>query len=332
MIPADDFDLQAYKLEGELRLAIAKAYQSAVDAIDLDALADAIAADDEAAISAILSIDIDRQDDLYIALGNGLIYALLGGIVIAMKAFASRHSSRVDTLSEAPRINAELRRNVIEPLAQRAQQSMMATLKTLRGSGLDPMEIAEAIRQSLNLAPDQALSAARFRLAFRDALTHPKRRVQGDAVTIPQAVRTLIKGRHYGYLNAAQRSVMSHALMGEMTTKDTARLVNRHARALANYRHDVIARQEAIRAINAGEYLAFRQGTANRSIPRSARRYWQTVGDERVRHNHRLVPGLNEQGVGVGQMFQTPLGPVLYPPLEVNCRCRVAIPWPDLAG
>ena len=276
-----------------------------------------------------MHLDEGMQADLDSALGTGLIYALLGALVIAMKAFASRHRSRVDTASEAARLQMEMRRNVIEPLARPAYDAVMVTFKALRTSGMDHYDIAEAIRQSISLTPDQAKSAARFRRAFHDAMTHPKRTVTGDIVTIPANVRADLKARHNAFLNSAQRSVVSKAYSEGMTDKGVAQLVNRHAKALASYRQDVIARQESIRAINAGEYLAYRQGRANGSLPRSARRYWQTQGDERVRHNHSMVPGMNAEGVGVGEMFQTPLGPVLYPPLEVNCRCRVVVRWPQ---
>ena len=332
MVPADDFDTRAYQLERELRLSLSKAYQDAADAVDLDALTDAILAGDEEAILAILNIDEGLQTTLEHALGSLMIYGLLGGVVIAMQAFASRYGSRVDTSSEAARLREELRRNVITPLSQRAYRAVLATMRELLGSGLDPYDIAEALRQSISLAPDQATSAARFRRAFHDAMTDPQRMVTGDIITIPATSRYTFQRRHNSFLNAAQRSVIAKAYNEGVTEKGVARLVNRHAKALANYRLDVIARQESIRAINVGEYLAYRQGRANRSLPRTARRYWKTVGDERVRHDHRMVPAMNAEGVGVGQMFQTPRGPVLYPPLEVNCRCRVVVRWPDLAG
>ncbi len=321
----DDFDERAADLEQEIRAALVRAYEATAAGIDIDALAAAIATGDDRAIAEALHMDEGLLSVLDHERGAGLFYVLLGGMVLAMKAFASRYRSRVDTSSHLPRLREELHRNIITALARRGRDAALKTIRVLSRAGMSPRDIALAVRQNIGLSPAQAKSAAYFYRSLNAALNHPEAIRTKNGVTIPPHVRRSMRDLGNGSLNAAQRSVLTKALAGELTEKEVARLLDRHARALTDYRQKVIAHQEAARTIHAGEYLAFRQGKANRSLPREAKRFWRTVGDERVRHSHSAVPGMNASGVDVGEPFQTPLGPVLYPPLEVNCRCRVIV-------
>lgn len=56
-------------------------------------------------------------------------------------------------------------------------------------------------------------------------------------------------------------------------------------------------------------------------------RYWITAGDDRVRPTHRVIPGMNKNGVGFTEPFQTPKGPTMQPgwSFDPGCRCRVRI-------
>lgn len=331
MVP-DDFDNLAAELEQEVRAALVRAYDATAARIDIDALADAIAAQDDIAIADALNMDEGLLSVLDHELGAGLFYVLVGGMILAMKAFATRYSSRVDSNSHAPRLRDEIRRNVITALSRRGRDAALETIRVLSDARVSPREIAIAVRQNIGLSPAQAKSAAYFQRSLLTALNHPKVVRTANGVTIPVQVRRSIRDLANHSLNAAQRSVLTKALAGELTNKEVKRLVDRHARALTDYRQRVIASQEAVRAIHAGEYLAFRQGKANRSLHREARRFWRTAGDERVRQDHSTVPVMNIAGVDVGEPFQTPFGPVLHPPLELNCRCRVEVRIPVSGG
>lgn len=325
----DPFDAQVAEQESELLTALIRAYQEAANAIDIDALADAIATGDEEQIAIALQTDEGLQSGLDTALGDAFFFVLLGGIVLSMKRFATQYGSRVDTLSEAARIRSDLRRNIIEPMSRRAYEATQVTLQIMRDAGFTPKEIATGLQRSIGMAPDQAKSVAYLQRALRQALNSPTRIVSGNAITLPATTIKAIRQAHDKQLNAAQRSSLAKALNGEITADGNAALIDRHVKALVSFLQSVIARQEAVRTVNVGEYLAFKQGKANRSLPRSAKRFWRTVGDERVRQTHRTIPGLNAEGVDVGKPFQTPFGPIMYPPCEINCRCRAVVRWPD---
>jgi len=324
----DDFDERVANLESEVLAALIRAYDKAANHIDIDALAAAIAAQDDFAIADALNMDEGLLSVLEYELDAGLFYVLLGGIILAMRAFSSRYRSRIDIQSHVVTLREELRRNVITVFARRGREAVAETIRIMTDAGFSPREIAIAARDSVALAPDQAKSAAHLQRALKQGLDHRDAQHTSGGVTLPAAAQKAIRRSNEHHLNAAQRSVLLKTLSGELNASMVASLIDRHAKALKDYRFRVMSYQEATRAIHAGEYLAFRQGKANRSLPKGAKRFWQTMGDERVRHDHAVIPGMNLNGVDVGQTFKTPLGPVLYPPLEVNCRCRVVVRWP----
>lgn len=59
--------------------------------------------------------------------------------------------------------------------------------------------------------------------------------------------------------------------------------------------------------------------------PDQYKRYWITAHDEKVRHSHSATEANNPNGVGLQEPFNTPLGQVMNPPLEINCRCHVSV-------
>lgn len=327
----DEFDIRADNLSAELREALATAFDKAVDGIDVEALTAAIESGDEAAIIEALNVDEGLQSALDSGLNGAFFYILLGGFVVAMRSFASRHGARVNTADQGAQLRTEVRRTVIEPMARRAYEAAETTIGVLVAAGLNSRAIAEIARESIRLTPDQARSVAYLRRAFHEAANIRDRNGDVEA-PIAHNAAVAIRRHNAPHLSAAQRSALAKALTVPLRDYDVRATMDRHIRALSDFRRSVIARQEAIRIIHAGEYQAFRQSKANRTLARSARRFWITMGDERVRHDHSMVPTMNAEGVDVGEPFQTPLGPMLYPPLEANCRCRISVRVPNLAA
>lgn len=337
----DDFDEHVRVIEEEFLQAIRDAYQSAQNAIDIPELIAAIEAMDagdgegredvhNAGLTYALNIEDGMQSDLAEALVGGLAFAVFGAIILSMKRFAAIHRSRVVPEGETARLKDEIRRNVVDQLARKAHDAPLRAIAIMRQAGMDATTIAKIAAKSIALSPDQAASVAYFSRILHRAMQHPSRQtLPSGAIVLPIfAINDLVRGASRT-LNAAQRSALKRVLTEGIDQVSFDRLTARHIKALTDYRQTAIARQEAIRAVNAGDHLAFRQGQANRSIPRQARRYWEHRGDERVRDNHRIVPSMNPLGVGANEPFQTPNGPTMFPPLEVNCRCRVAIRIPE---
>ena len=101
--------------------------------------------------------------------------------------------------------------------------------------------------------------------------------------------------------------------------------VERAARLALQRRVEAIARTESIAAASMGQQglweEAQRQGTLD---PARFRRHWLVTPDDRLcTVTCAPIPGMNPDGVGLNEPFQTPVGPVMFPPAHPQCRCAV---------
>jgi hypothetical protein len=101
--------------------------------------------------------------------------------------------------------------------------------------------------------------------------------------------------------------------------------VERAARLALSRRLEAIARTESIAAASMGQQgiweEAQRQGTLD---PARFRRTWLVTPDDRLcQRICAPIPGMNPNGVGLHEPFQTPIGPVMFPPAHPQCRCAV---------
>lgn len=99
-------------------------------------------------------------------------------------------------------------------------------------------------------------------------------------------------------------------------------------------RADDMALSEASAALHQAQVEAWRQAIDKGFIAAgSVRRFWVTVGDDRVRPTHRAVPGMNLNGVGLFEPFQTPKGLAMQPgwSFDPGCRCHARVRVVSLA-
>lgn len=82
-----------------------------------------------------------------------------------------------------------------------------------------------------------------------------------------------------------------------------------------------IAETQAFGMVNLTQRLVMQQ-TAE-AAGATVLRFWTITDDDRLCDRCAAVPGLNPDGVGMQQPFQTPEGPVMDPPLHSLCRCDV---------
>lgn len=172
--------------------------------------------------------------------------------------------------------------------------------------------------------------------AVRDALAHGKtvgqltREVRGiieqvpittPMQTIPQSatqVRALtgLTPRQVGQVERYREGLIARGITGD---KLVAR-VERKAGQLLRQRAELIARTESITAAAAGQQqlweAAEREGLLDRG---RARRAWTVTPDERLCSICRAIPGMNPDGVGLHEPFQTPIGPIMHPAAHPAC-------------
>lgn len=213
---------------------------------------------------------------------------------------------------------------------------MPAVLQQLRRQATVPFEM------SFNIALPRS---AEFLRAYTGNLI---REVTGEqARTMIDVVRNAFEEGGHPYAQARQiralenfglttrqnRAVMnfrgSQAEAG-LTGAKLDKVVERYRKKLLRYRSENIARTETIRASEAGHQEAWRQAAdAGFFDTGSARRKWVITPDDRLCPECRSVPGLNPEGVGLEQDFNTPFGPRPRPPLHPHCRCSVVMEFSD---
>jgi hypothetical protein len=123
----------------------------------------------------------------------------------------------------------------------------------------------------------------------------------------------------------ALEALRQRLLDGGKTRAQAQAQVDRAARRALQLRVENIARTESIWASLEGQAQlwneAARQGTLD---PARFRRTWLVTPDDRLcQTTCAPIPGMNPNGVGLYEPFQTPVGPVMHLPAHPMCRCAV---------
>lgn len=161
---------------------------------------------------------------------------------------------------------------------------------------LRPEQIARRLRDSLGLGPVEAAAIENYRAALR-------------AGGIDALARELRDRRFDG-----------RTRQGGLSEAETDRMVSRYAQRYRAFRAQRLARTETMRAANQGRAAAWKQYAD--LTGRAYRRFWLTAGDELVCAICAPVPGMNPDGIGPGDQYATPVGPLDMPPdPHPNCRC-----------
>lgn len=100
-------------------------------------------------------------------------------------------------------------------------------------------------------------------------------------------------------------------------------LVARRAAAVRRQRAEVIARTEGLNAVHTGAHERLIQSLRDGLLdPTRVKRFW-ILGSRPCPVICIPIPGLNPQGVGPLDPFQTPVGPLMYPTAHPACMCVV---------
>lgn len=204
-----------------------------------------------------------------------------------------------------------------------------AIARALNGRG-DPMDRASHLKRSIALSDRQQQSLT----VMRDTLMRfAKAKTEYVAATAnrPGFFRKLIDVNRLiadtrGKISAAQRQLLKKAMTNARLTPRQANVIlDRHADALRKHRVKAIVTNGLHELSEQAKLKSWQDADAQGRLPKDYRRFWRTAQDERVRFAHSATAGLNAAGVPLGEPFATPLGPRMFPPLEINCRCRAIL-------
>lgn len=192
---------------------------------------------------------------------------------------------------------------------------------------------------SFDLVPERAVAAAEahagalvdgITAVARDAVRAIIARGQREGRTVDQVaaeVREVI-GLHPRWANAvANRRRALESAKTPMSATRIDRLVAQYRDRLLDMQARTIARTELLRASNAGAHEGYRLAVESGALPPDVVREWITApefkrsGAKDGRICKWCAPMSGRQVVGLDAMYDTPLGPILHPPLHPQCRC-----------
>lgn len=173
--------------------------------------------------------------------------------------------------------------------------------------GSTPDQIVDDIRELVGLTSRQAQAVQNY----RDMLES----LDGDALE-----RRL---RNYLEDETVQDAIDSGEPLDQAMID---KLVGDYTDNYLDYRAEMIAQTESTRASNYGIQDAYEQAIENGVFPEDAvRQHWKIDLDEKTCPICKSIPGLNPDGVPMGELFDSIDGQQDAPPIHPNCRCSVEV-------
>lgn len=168
-------------------------------------------------------------------------------------------------------------------------------------------DIAENIRDTISLTPNQAQAVASYRRALENL--------------DPNALQRALRDSNFD--GTVQDAIDSGEFLSDSTISDA---VDAYLDNYLDYRANTISRTESLRASNAGLRESYLQADEQDVIPSEAvTRQWLLSTDESPPPCPicASVVENNPDGVALDEDFQSDDGTVGDPPLHPNCRCTV---------
>jgi len=147
----------------------------------------------------------------------------------------------------------------------------------------------------------------------------------GGGIVPPDANALTRKLRDRRFDKSIAKAIRENAPLPEKTRQA---MIAAYRNRTLRYRADTIALNEASTGLHQAQVEAWDQAVGRGAVAADkVKRFWITAGDDHVRPLHRKVPGMNAEGVGLHQEFQTPKGPAMQPGwrFDPGCRCRVRV-------
>lgn len=209
-------------------------------------------------------------------------------------------------LLDVPRFDTNnLKTNFIK---SEIRQLTAESKKTIQIAGTSKKRILETI----GLTPNQARSLTTYRNELERIAE-----LKTTAILDSKIIR---------YLSASQRSAVRQAIAKGIEPQDVDALVAKQQKALLINRAKAIGASLSSKVAHAAQQAIIDISIGSGLIqPDQYKRFWRTAHDEKVRHAHNQTETMNAKGVDLNQPFKTPFGPVMNPPLEINCRCHVIV-------
>lgn len=298
------WDEAARRLEPSIAAVVARALSAARQEISETALVALLAlGDPELVVNAILSVFTGELD--------ARLPEALREMLADSGAFAATQippGVRVAFDVGNPLVTRWLRGyslGLIKQITTETREGIRAYLLEGLRLGVNPRETARHIRGIIGLTQQQSKAVFNYRMELEARDSNALRRMLRDRRFDP-TVRAVVQGK------------------ANLTSAQIDTMVTRYQQRFLKFRSEMIAREESMRALHAGNRMAWQQVfLANKAQPANIRRYWYTAKDERVCEICAPIPGMNPDGRGFDEEFDTPDGPMIGPTAHIMCRCVV---------
>ena len=327
----------------KVKQAIIDALRSGDDA-QIAQLAEALAAGSIPRVMALLGLDVLEQRFAAVQAELRSVIAAAGKATAAtiparprlvgpslQVAFDTTNARTIETIQQYDL-------NLIREISENTRNGIRALITDGLSAGKNPRAVARLVKQQVGLTAKQQAWVGNFRReleTFHERSSASGWNLGGQKSKAPGGAGVMAIDDNGNPVDGIQnRRLRDFRFDGQLkramatgkplTPEQIDKMVGRYQERLIAHRAETIARTEALRAVNAGNHLAWKQAIDTGAVVADeVRKFWHTAGDERVRLTHRRIPKMNEGGVGIDELFDTPKGGVLYPPLGPNCRCVV---------
>lgn len=198
-------------------------------------------------------------------------------------------------------------------LTENTKAGVRAVIERTMAENTETSQMVREIRQLIGLTEDQAQAVLNFRRQLE------ARKNLGF---------TPVEDRRLSAVEQAM--VRRHMSEGFLSPKQIDGLVEKYFQSLLNKRAIDIANTESLNAVNAGQQELWEQGLDQGVLDDDKlRKFWVDMGDGKVRPTHKVIAGMNPNGVKIRSMFITPHGLVIGPQTRnsgfINCRCGTVL-------
>lgn len=184
-----------------------------------------------------------------------------------------------------------------------AREGLRDQVATEMARGIGPRQMAVALKADVGRVGLTAYDEGIIR-SFRRLLEEGK---TGDAL------RRALRDRRF-----------DRSLTRPLTPQQIDKMVDAYRRKLIAFRAETFARTSALQAANDAALAVWEDAVAQGRVPlEQVRRFWVVAEDERLCPVCSPIPGMNPNGVGLRESFNTPNGLRKTPVMHPNCRCTV---------
>jgi hypothetical protein len=303
-------------MQGRIRKAFLRAVRDLGERLDLNRIAELLRAGRTA--EAIAAVDVQLIADGMVPVAHAVTEAALTAaraMTATMREMPALTDLNVSFGITNPSTIQQLSQyefGLIRDLTADARRSVGTAITNGVSAGRNPLDTARDVKQFIGLTQRQTQAVQNYRSALENMQSDALDRALRDKRFDPSVARA-IKDQQ------------------PLSSDQVDRMVERYQQRYLQYRSQTIARTESIRAVSNGNHAAWTQQAQSGKVDaESVTRQWVYTHDSKTREAHREIPGMNPDGVGLDEAFDTPDGPLLYPgdPLgapeaTINCRCAV---------